>query len=104
MRVINFDNNFPTDSFVFVTWITIKRGYEFGYLLQDDFHTSLNLSIYIHNNRNPLERISSSMENMIFVLHSNIHILPPGGQIHHSSRVTGRADTSLTCSCARASR
>ena len=57
LRVINFDNNFPTDSFVFVTWITIKRGYAFGYLLQDDFHTSPNLSIYIHNNRNPIERI-----------------------------------------------
>ena len=76
-----------------------KKRYAFGYSLQDDFQTSPNLSIYIHNKRN-----SSSIENMIFVLHLNIHILPPGGQIHHSSRVTGRADTSLTCSSARASR
>ena len=56
LRGINFDNNFQTDSFVFVTWITIKRGYAFGYLLQHDFHTSPNLSIYI-NHKNLIEQI-----------------------------------------------
>ena len=57
LRVINLDNSFPTDSFVFVTWITIKRGYALGFLLQDEFHTSPNLSIHIHNNRNQIDQI-----------------------------------------------